>query len=122
MPWCRNCGEYIYESTAALHGRLHQCPPEWELIAEDELEHISVPGRTCRPPEWTLVYAYDEEAAAEKWAEEYDCNGDYAIVGGSPAVVYTRKVADEDFIGPTRARRWSVSGESRPHYSADEEA
>lgn len=115
MPWCRNCGGYVFDDIRCV---VHKCPPEWELISEDECTY----NHGWRPPEWTLVYAYDEEEAAEKWAEEYDCNGDYTIVGGSPAVVYTRKVADENFIGPTFARRWSVSGESRLHYSADEEA
>lgn len=119
MPFCRICEEYMFDH------RPHVCPPEWELLQEDELKSLGRGPASGRfyPPEWVLVYGTDEEHACEKWAERYDQNGDYTIVSGrhGAEIVYIRKVADEDFIGPTPAQRWSVSGESVPQYSAERE-
>lgn len=88
------------------------CPPEWELLQEDDLRFSL--------PVWELVYGSDEETAIEKWAKLYDQNGDYSIVqSGEGYIVYIRKPADEDLIGPTPAQRWEVCGESVPHYTAN---
>lgn len=109
MPWCRICDEYMYASGP------HKCPPEWEIIPEDECGLWT----KSRPPEWSLGYGADEEHAVERWAEYRDRNGDYTILSGHEAVVYVRRPADEDLVGPAPAQRWVVSGESVPHYSAD---
>ena len=61
----------------------------------------------------TVKDVYDAEAAAEKWAEEDDCCGDYTIVGGEPASV-TVQDAEGNFTV------WHVSGESVPTYHGTE--
>lgn len=117
MPFCIICDEFMYSS-----GPAHQCPPEWEIVMEDDLRLGRNPSGRVYPPQWVLAYGREEEDAIEKWAERYDQGGDYTIVSSQQAyIVYIRKVADEDFIGPTLAQRWSVAGESVPRYSANRE-
>lgn len=108
MPFCRICEEFIFDH------RPHKCPPEWELIRAEECSYAR-----WGHPEWVLVHGDDEEEAIEKWAKRYDQNGDYDIVSrGGEEIVYIRKPADEEFIGPRPAEKWAVSGESVPHYHA----
>ncbi len=62
------------------------------------------------------VRAADEEEAAEDWAESYDSDGDYTIVGGSDATVLVREESDASAL----PHRFIVSGESVPEYMARE--
>ena len=59
------------------------------------------------------VRAATAPLAAERWAEGDDSDGDYTIVGGSPATVLVARTGEE----PTR---WLVSGETVAEYSARE--
>jgi hypothetical protein len=58
------------------------------------------------------VYALDAELAAEKWADEQDCYGDYTIIGGSEATVRVTPAEGGEPLW------FVVSGEYVPEYSA----
>ena len=91
ITWCKDCGESIFDYEGARphnHGD------------DPEADH-------------DVVYAHDAEAAAEKWAEESDGQGDYAIVAGDAEVV---KVRPRDAGGAWET--WTVSGETVPQYHA----
>lgn len=63
--------------------------------------------------DFKVIEAFDHEQAAEKYAEYYDSDGDYSVVGGSNILV---KVEGPD----GDARFLSVSGESVPSYNASD--
>ncbi|HYE38252.1 hypothetical protein [Methylocaldum sp.] len=92
--FCRTCDTYRW--------RGHTCYPMYECRASDAMG-----GDDDR---WTPVNAYDEEAAAARFVEEYDEGGDYPYLSAGSGEVLVRR-GDE---------RWSVfiEAESRPHYSA----
>ncbi len=100
MPWCKVCGEL--DLGPALP---HTCPPAWTLWSPDQGEDSPEDGRTA--------YGYTPEAAVEKWAEELDHGGDYAIVSGDIPEVLVRALNDE---GPGTV--YVVSGEAVPSYTA----
>lgn len=61
------------------------------------------------------ITAFDCEHAAEKWAELYDQDGDYTIIGnGESEEILVRKK------GGTDIKKFKVFAESRAHYSATE--
>lgn len=60
------------------------------------------------------IEAADEDQAAESWADLEDSDGDYAIIGGSDAVLHVREVdGPDDHIWMIR-----VSGQAEPVYTA----
>lgn len=63
--------------------------------------------------DYDAIYAIDEESAAEKFAEDWDCDDcDYTIASGSPQTVYVAQVGSEV------VKMFDVSGEFNPSYSA----
>ena len=99
MNRCPKCDEYIYESSILSH----KCHPIF-LVWESENDETDA----------REVRAFDEESAAEKWAEEDDCNSaEYDIISGNDVEV-TVKAPDGTI------KKFKVSGESVPQYHADE--
>ncbi|MEE9386400.1 MAG: hypothetical protein V3V08_23545 [Nannocystaceae bacterium] len=89
----------------------HVCPPEWCLYWTSEL--AKHPDRD--PGEDAFrVRGDDPESAAKKWAEEYDQDGDYHIVGGDSQEMTIWKPGEFD-----EATRWLVRGEGVPSYWAE---
>lgn len=83
----------------------HACKPIWECQPEWHKE----------PEDWTAVHATDAEAAAEKYAERYDQDGEYNIVSGnlrSDVIIRTRKPGGDVF------ERWAIEAETVPTYRA----
>jgi hypothetical protein len=77
---CAICGELILFSK-------HYCHPAWLVWQLDDPERFNA----------TTVYAYDPQAAVEKWADQEDSYGDYWIVqGGCPIVCVQRQGMGED--------------------------
>jgi hypothetical protein len=62
---------------------------------------------------WCEVYAYDAEAAAERFAEQSDSDGDYTIIQNGSAEMWVRDADDN-------VTRWSIEAESVPEYRAYE--
>ena len=96
---CRTCGQWM------MFPDTHRCPPLFHVIDPHGYGDAD-PWEYAAP-----IYARDAEAAAEKWADQHDCEGDYTIIRGSPATVHVR-----DAEGAVT--RWIVSGESVPEYTA----
>ena len=94
---CATCGEFGWVNT-------HMCPPAW-IVWSPEHGQAEDDARTVR--------AWDAERATEKWAEEFDADGDYTIVAGHEATVYVRSGSGE---GPIES--YVVKGESVPEYYA----
>jgi hypothetical protein len=90
---CKICGEWGWINS-------HKCAPVWEARMYDPKWD----------QEWSEVYAYDEGAAAEKFAEEYDHNGEYDIVRRGSAEIEVRRPG-EDAITLV-----DISAESVPEY------
>lgn len=65
------------------------------------------------PECWQAYYGKNPELLVERWASEYDSNGDYTIVSGKEAEVWVR---DED----GNVTKWDVTGEAEPVYYAHE--
>lgn len=63
------------------------------------------------PGDWHDVYAFDAEAAAEKFAEQCDSDGDYTIIKNGTGEVWVRDSDDN-------TTRWSIEAEAVPNYSA----
>lgn len=80
MPFCEKCsGHYITS---------HTCPPLWEArVYETKWEN-----------DWTEVYGVNEEDAAEKFAEQYDCGGDYDIVKRGGEEIEVRKLGEDKIV------------------------
>lgn len=92
---CKTCKEWGFTGS-------HECPPIWEArIFETKWQE-----------DWHEVHAADAERAAQKFAEDYDCYGDYDIIRRGSAEVEVRKVGDD------KAVLVDVSAESVPHYYA----
>lgn len=96
---CTTCGNWM------MFPKSHRCPPAFQVLCADE---------KWDDDEWawaSTYYAHDAEAAAEKFAEDYDSNGDYTCVSGNDLTVDVRNA--EGVV-----TRWTVHGESVPSYSA----
>ena len=97
---CDECGEWGWFNSKFM---AHRCMPAWECRMETDDDNF-----------WATVRATDAEEAAEKYADEWDCEGgEYYICSqrGEPAVVLVRKPGEQ-------FERWSVEGEMVPHYRA----
>jgi hypothetical protein len=94
---CHICGELQLGDT-------HRCPPQWQVLDVEYHESWADAAR---------VYSHRARDAAEKYADRQDAQGDYVIVGGTPAVVWVRR-ADDFGVGELLI----VTGETIPQYSA----
>lgn len=108
---CPTCGEYgfINDDRPFL---AHRCKPAWECRLEANADDADG---------WYTVHATDAEQAAERYAEQYDCDGgEYAIVSGNfrdECIIQVRKhMGFEDDEPPFE--RFSVEGETVPQYRA----
>lgn len=82
----------------------HRCKPHWLVRLQD---------RWADNSSWRDIYARDAEAAAEAFADDYDCtSGDYPILQHGPYIVLVKDPATG------RSQAYSVDGESVPQYSA----
>ena len=90
---CKTCGQYDWTKS-------HRCPPVWLVWTEDSGEDYAY-----------KIYAVDAQSAAEKWADQTDCVGDYTIVSGEDETV-TVKVLDDTVL------KFNVSGQAVPEYHA----
>lgn len=115
MSYCATCNEYLI-----FPDDPHKCPPRWWVWYPDY--HGSV-------EEAVPVYAIDEEAAAEKFIDRWDCEeSEYPIAHkGESALVFVAMHSMVPFTVPERdvtgipARDWkpySVEGEFVPEYHA----
>jgi len=96
MAWCNICNDFM------LYPDTHKCPPIFE-VCQHEYD----------PDYWMKIRARDEAMAAEKWAEQDDCeSSEYQIVRGTDTEVWVRK------WGESEIKRFMVSGESVPEYTA----
>lgn len=96
--WCKTCGEFMFNDR-------HQCPPRWLVWQPDNGERIGDADK---------VYAHSPEDAAQLWAAQSDSLGDYDIVRGSAARVCVRSTSGG------RVQVFEVTGESEPHYTAEQ--
>lgn len=100
---CPTCEEWVFS-------KYHKCSPVW-LVAIVEGEEQPADDDYCE------VRASDAEEAAEKGAEEGDCNSaEYSIL----------KHYDGDYVAWVKAaddakpKRFKVTGEAVPQYYAEE--
>lgn len=63
--------------------------------------------------EWKPVLGFDFEDAAEVFAEDYDCDGDYTLSAGNTTKIL---VKDEN----NTIKKFSISAEHLTHYRAIE--
>lgn len=98
MPYqrCKVCEEWGWTDK-------HSCPPIWEArIFETKWQE-----------DWHEVRANSPERAAQKFAEEYDCHGDYDILKRGSEEVEVRKQGEETIT------LVDISAESVPTYYAE---
>ena len=97
MPFCDRCNGWSVNLTH------HRCPPTWTCEPADSFNY----GEGYQQK----VIAHDAELAAEKFAENWDSEGDYDILRGREfGVKVTAADGAETF--------WEVTGESVPNYTA----
>jgi hypothetical protein len=98
---CPRCHEYDWL-------KRHRCKPIWLVFNPDHHEDWEEASR---------IHANSPQAAAEKWAEQDDCeSAEYSIVAGTDAAVQVRRLDEPD----TDPVWWVVSGESVPEYRGQE--
>lgn len=95
MPFCTTCHGYYFDSA-----RQHQCPPIWDVRAEDE------------PDAWCNVRAATAEDAACIFVQNRDSFGEYGRVIEHMAVLIRPQYSDE------HGERYEVTGEIVPRYDA----
>ena len=100
MANCLTCKAF------AVNLEYHKCPPQWEVVFGNTVEEGIDYGVT-------VIYARDEEDAAEKAADEYDCvAGEYCILQAGEATAWAR------MLGSTAWTKLVIYGESVPQYTA----
>ena len=99
---CPTCGEWVFS-------KYHKCDPVWFVVIVEGEEQPA-------DDDYREVRAVDEEEAAEKGAEEDDCNSaDYEIMKGyGDYVAWVKAAAD------AKPKRFKVTGEAVPQYHAEE--
>jgi len=97
MPYCKNCGEYIFK----FEVNTHKCPPEYKIFHEDYLGD-----------EPKILYANSHEEAATKYAEYYDYD-DYGLIDGNNIEIIV-----ESLDG--KRKTFICSGRMERVYSAEE--
>lgn len=104
MEKCSVCREWVFT------GGTHKCAPRWDCRFVEG-------GPIYADGEWEPVHAYDDETAAEKFCERYDCEGgEYAVLNAGDRNPPTVEVRDRD--GTVKLFR--VVGETIPQYRADQ--
>ena len=99
---CPVCGEHGWFDMK--FNANHVCTPVWEArIYTRKYEE-----------DWHEVHANDVEAAAAKFCESYDQNGDYDIVRRGHEEIEVRKLGDDEVIIV------DVEAETIPHYYGHE--
>lgn len=93
---CQRCKEYKVLADTCYCKRF-ECAQPWQGAVS--------------PCNFSPVWAYDAEAAAEKYAEECDQDGEYTILKNGSAEIW---VQDADGV----CTRWSIEAESEPQYHA----
>jgi hypothetical protein len=93
---CARCGKYAFLP--------HSCK-EFECALEQGSE-----------PDFGTVWARDAEEAAEAYAEDYDCYGDYTIIQDGDRGTNVVLVREPD--SETPPLRFHVIGETVPEYHA----
>lgn len=96
---CRICLDFLFPSTLS-----HRCKPIFMVWCPDDEETEG---------DAKQVRANSHEEAAERWADENDCNSDYRLLHGSAMTVLVRSC---DGSG---AQMFRVSGEAVPQYQAE---
>ena len=96
---CPTCKEFM------LYPDSHRCAPQWEVWQPDNDETRDDGARTVR--------GHDVEEVVRRWASQRDSDGDYSIVGGSPAVVCVARTGSDD------VRYLRVEGYTVPEYRAE---
>jgi len=98
---CPECRELIWN----FNGREdpHKCKPKWFVWCDDQEDEDDA----------GIIHATDSEAAAEKYTEEYDQDGEYSVVSGSPITVHVRPAYRAGDV-----EHFEVHGESVPEYRA----
>ena len=90
--WCEKCGEH---ALFALFGGYHKCQPKWTVV--------------CKEFGWEMdIHAHSAKEAATDAVERRDSQGDYLVVSGHPVIV------------TVAGKRYEVTGESVPRYTAEE--
>ena len=114
VPGLRREREFGLSIKVARAGRdglssVYECQPVW-LVAIVEGEEQPADDDYCE------VRAADEEEAAEKGAEEDDCNSaEYSVLKGrGDYVAWVKAAAD------AKPKRFKVKGEAVPQYHAEE--
>lgn len=107
---CPECDEFawFYAADAKPRHSVHVCPPLW-LVA-----FVCETGDVPDDDDYRQVYARHPDDAAEKAAEEYDSNGEYDILRGGEHFAWVKPATGGD------VKKFAVSGESVPQYSATE--
>lgn len=99
---CPTCGGYLYGRPSN-----HVCPPMFECRFDEQWKDDR---------DWRETYARDAESAAEKFAEEYDCENEYNILRQGERCEQVIEVRSTDGT----ITRWNIHAESLPHYYANE--
>ena len=93
--YCRRCNDYKVFGPSTCQCKLFECGEPYK----DEVT------------DWHEFYAFDAESAAEKCAEQFDCEGDYTIIRHGSGEIWTRDEAGS-------IQKWEVEAESVPSYNA----
>lgn len=98
--YCKKCGRYNYTAIANCNCVRYECAIPWQNAVSEN--------------DWAEVWAYDTEAAAEKYAEDCDSDGDYIIIKNGSGEVWVREGAERVIT------KWAIEAESVPTYSASQ--
>lgn len=104
IEWCKTCGGMIW--TNSKYSSTHVCPPLFEVWCPEE---------DGNPEFANKVRAVDHEAAATKWADEYDAYDTPRIAMQDwVPIVCVRKLYEDE------VKRFEVFGELVREYRAKE--
>lgn len=92
------------------YGFCERCSHYGHLPCRCVAFHGCVPFRG-EAGDWLEVYEKDAEAAAERFCDAYDSDGDYTIIKSGSADVWVRDAAGV-------ITKWFVEAEAVPTYSA----
>lgn len=90
----------------------------WVICMEDALEQVlAIPESQAIEEMWCrTAIASTPDTAAEQWAEEYEADcAEYDMLGGASEIVWVWEKGKSE----TR-KKYSVTGETVPHYYAVE--
>ena len=121
MPFCNVCNEHYF----SWEEDRHKCSPRWKVWEPNSGEDAA---------NSSTIRAADAEAAAERWASEYDNDGDYTIIGGTDVTVcvlaekvyldHEEQIDEQTGALPAEAQasvvQYEVSGETVAEYHARE--